>query len=135
MLRARPVQGSSSRLKILNLFGSFWLKGGRFSHTIALANLKITENLSNSKLTLQDSHRMDQIDGKLGFIDIGANLLDSMYEGVYNEGKSYHPADLDAVLARAWSSGLRKIIITAGNLEGAKAALKLARTDGNASPL
>ena len=66
----------------------------------------------------------------LGFIDIGANLLDPMYDGVYNEGKSYHPPDLDSVLARAWNSGLRKIIITAGNLEGAKAALQLARTDG-----
>ena len=37
-------------------------------------------------------------------IDIGANLLDSMYQGVYND-KSYHQPDLEAVLDRGWGSG------------------------------
>ena len=65
------------------------------------------------------------------FLDIGANLLDEMFQGRYN-GKDapYHPADLDTVLHRAWDSGVCKIIITAGNLEEARAALALARTDG-----
>jgi len=63
-------------------------------------------------------------------IDIGANLLDPMFQGIYSEGKVYHQPDLDAVLRRAWEAGLEKIIITAGNLEEAKAALALARTHG-----
>lgn len=81
-----------------------------------------------------------------------------MYQGVYND-KSYHPPDLDAVLQRAWdagaltlfvappclptlqfhgwrhrspAAGLERLIITAGNLAEAKAALVLARTHGGA---
>lgn len=38
-------------------------------------------------------------------IDIGANLLDSMYAGRYND-KDYHAPDLDAVLQRSWDAGL-----------------------------
>jgi len=62
------------------------------------------------------------------FIDIGANLLDEMYKGRYND-KEYHAPDLPAVLQRAWDAGMERMIITAGNLEEAKAALELARTD------
>lgn len=62
-------------------------------------------------------------------IDIGVNLTDSMYQGVYG-GKQYHPPDLDAVLQRAWAAGVQRIIITAGNLEDAHRALQLAQTDG-----
>lgn len=61
--------------------------------------------------------------------DIGANLLDTMYQGEYND-KQYHEPDLNIVLDRAWAAGVDKIIITAGNLQEAKAALALARTDG-----
>ncbi len=61
--------------------------------------------------------------------DIGANLLDDMYGGQYND-KPYHPPDLDAVLARAWAAGLQRLIITAGSLAEAKRALELAEKDG-----
>jgi Tat protein secretion system quality control protein TatD with DNase activity len=60
--------------------------------------------------------------------DIAANLADGMYQGHYH-GKEYHSPDLDAVLARAWASGVEKIIITAGTLSDARAALALACTD------
>ena len=72
---------------------------------------------------------LDTKDG-LKFIDIGANLLDSMYEGRYH-GNDYpaHENDLDAVLQRAWDAGVSKIIITAGNLSESKAALQLAMRD------
>ena len=66
----------------------------------------------------------------LSFIDIGANLLDPMYSGCYHGGERKHDPDLHAVLDRAWSAGVDKIIITAGNLEEARAALALARTHG-----
>ncbi|KAK5649110.1 hypothetical protein RI129_004002 [Pyrocoelia pectoralis] len=62
------------------------------------------------------------------FIDIGANLLDPMYTGVYNGSKKHEP-DLKDVLHRSWSNGLDKIIITAGNLEESKNALSLCTTD------
>ncbi|KAB0800787.1 hypothetical protein PPYR_06526 [Photinus pyralis] len=62
------------------------------------------------------------------FIDIGANLLDAMYTGVYNGSKKHEP-DLKDVLHRSWSNGLNKIIITAGNLEESKNALSLSTSD------
>lgn len=67
--------------------------------------------------------------------DIGANLLDPMYSGEYN-GKAYHKCDLPAVLRRSYAAGVERIIITAGNLSEARAALDLARTDGTpAAPI
>ncbi|XP_012252882.1 deoxyribonuclease TATDN1 [Athalia rosae] len=62
------------------------------------------------------------------FIDIGANLTDPMYQGIYN-GSQKHEPDLDKVLERSWSNNISKIIITAGNIEESKKALELARTD------
>ena len=46
-------------------------------------------------------------------IDIGANVLDAQFAGVYH-GKTKHAADLDAVLERGWSAGVVKVIVTAG---------------------
>ena len=62
------------------------------------------------------------------FVDIGANLLDQMYQGNYR-GKERHDPDLDTVLQRAWDNNVDKIIITAGTLEESREALKLARQD------
>uniref|UniRef100_A0A1B6E1P5 Deoxyribonuclease TATDN1 n=2 Tax=Clastoptera arizonana TaxID=38151 RepID=A0A1B6E1P5_9HEMI len=45
-------------------------------------------------------------------IDIGANLTDAMYNGVYNGSKKHEP-DLIHVLNRAWAASIDKIIITA----------------------
>ena len=72
------------------------------------------------------------------FIDIGANLLDDMYQGVYR-GKERHEADIEGVLERAFldsikdhdsassSSVLDKIVVTAGNLEESRKALAFVR--------
>lgn len=62
-------------------------------------------------------------------VDIGANLTDLAYQGIYH-GIQKHQPDLDKVLERSWSNNLSKIIITAGNVEDGKKALELARTDG-----
>ncbi|EIE19330.1 Mg-dependent DNase [Coccomyxa subellipsoidea C-169] len=51
-----------------------------------------------------------------------------MYSGQYN-GKEYHASDLQAVFRRSYAAGVEKIIITAGSLSEARAALELARTD------
>lgn len=61
------------------------------------------------------------------FIDIGANLLDSMYSGVYR-GKKVHPPDLDGVLDRAASAGVGSIIVTAGSAAEAREALAVVRS-------
>lgn len=62
------------------------------------------------------------------YIDIGANLTDDMYKGVYNGSRKHEP-DLDVVLERAWTSGINKIIVTGGSLEDSKKAIELSRTD------
>ena len=58
------------------------------------------------------------------FIDIGANLLDDMFQGDYR-GKKAHPPDLDAVIERAATAGVERIIVTAGSLQESVAALEL----------
>lgn len=62
------------------------------------------------------------------FIDIGANLTDSMYQGVYNGSKKHEP-DLIPVLKRSWEAGLEKLIITGGSVEESKKAIELANSD------
>ena len=62
-------------------------------------------------------------------IDVGANLLDPMYMGVYH-GKDtpYHPPDVSDVLERARAAGLTKIMVTAGTLAEARAAVAFCRS-------
>ena len=60
------------------------------------------------------------------FFEIGVNLLDSQFQGVYN-GKQKHAEDILDVMQRADSMGVKRSIITAGNLEESINALKLAR--------
>lgn len=70
--------------------------------------------------------RMAQAAKKI--IDIGANLTDEMYQGIYH-GSKKHEADLSHVLKRAWDAGLSKMIITGTSLTDSKAALELAKTN------
>ncbi|ODN02090.1 putative deoxyribonuclease TATDN1 [Orchesella cincta] len=63
---------------------------------------------------------------KLRLIDVGANLTDDMYSGMYNGSKKHEP-DLDKVLDRAWAQGVDKIFVTAGNLEEAKRAVNVCK--------
>ena len=67
---------------------------------------------------------------KIVFIsDIGANLIDLMYQGSYH-GSQKHQPDLENVLERSWAHGLDKIIITGGSLEDSKKALEAAKQNG-----
>ncbi|KAL4591862.1 hypothetical protein LXL04_004836 [Taraxacum kok-saghyz] len=61
--------------------------------------------------------------------DIAVNFTDGMFKGVYN-GKQCHLPDIAAVLSRAWSAGVNRIIVTGGSLEESKEALTIAETDG-----
>lgn len=65
---------------------------------------------------------------KLSFVDIGANLLDEMYQGNYR-GKQRHEADLSTVLQRAFDNNVDRIIITCGTLEESRKGLELAQSD------
>jgi TatD DNase family protein len=97
----------------------------KFSKPITL----ISSSHQSFSRSLPRSSATTMSNKSLKFIDIGANLLDEMYQGRYHgSDTAYHPPDLDAVLQRSWGAGVDKIIITAGNLEEAKAALALART-------
>ena len=62
------------------------------------------------------------------FLDIGANLTDTMYQGEYHGSKKHEP-DLDQVLDRSWSQGLDKIIITGGSLQESKKSIELAKSN------
>ncbi|CAE8708940.1 unnamed protein product, partial [Polarella glacialis] len=59
-------------------------------------------------------------------VDIGANMLDPMFQGEYRE-KARHPADLHAVLCRAFEAGISKIVVTAGSLQESRDALALCK--------
>ncbi|XP_065661857.1 deoxyribonuclease TATDN1 [Hydra vulgaris] len=63
-------------------------------------------------------------------IDIGANLTDSMYKGLYN-GRKYHEEDLNDVLSRAKENGVNRSIITVGHLEDVNPALDLCKSTTN----
>lgn len=56
------------------------------------------------------------------FIDIGANLLDGMFQGVYHT-RQHHDPDVEDVLERAWTTGVERIVVTATGLTEAKLAL------------
>lgn len=62
------------------------------------------------------------------YVDIGANLTDAMYLGIYH-GSQKHEPDIKEVIQRSWSAGLEKIIITGGSVEDAQSALTLAILD------
>lgn len=63
------------------------------------------------------------------FSDIGANLTDLMFDGIYN-GTRKHQPDLLNVLERSWNSGLSKIIVTGGSLSESRKALKISKENG-----
>ncbi|XP_072942523.1 deoxyribonuclease TATDN1 [Epargyreus clarus] len=62
------------------------------------------------------------------FIDIGANLTDGMYQGMYHGSKKHDP-DLDKVLKRSWDIGMEKMIVTGGSVEDSKNALEICKLD------
>ena len=98
---------------------------------MALTKLSVTAYSSGlrSRRGLNNQTKMSLLSSKrLAFIDVGANLLDPMFQGVYRE-KNRHPSDWDQMLQRAWGNHIEKIVVTAGSLEESRKALELARSD------
>lgn len=84
---------------------------------------------SNKKLSIfGNSSALSQI--AMYFIDIGANLTDESYAGIYN-GQQRHEPDIGAVLMRAREAGIMRTIVTAGTLQQSYEAVALASTDPN----
>jgi TatD DNase family protein len=65
----------------------------------------------------------------ISFSDIGANLTDDVFNGVYSGTKKHDP-DRTQVLDRAWQVGVQKIILTVGTIFDCAPAFKIAATDG-----
>ena len=57
-------------------------------------------------------------------IDIGVNLTDPMFRGIYRDKKK-HEDDFDDILKRSMESGVEKMIVTGGSFEDSKKALAL----------
>ncbi|TRX94644.1 hypothetical protein FHL15_004416 [Xylaria flabelliformis] len=60
------------------------------------------------------------------YIDIGINLADPIFRGVYN-GKERHPDDLQAVVSRAQQIGCQKLVVTGSDFASSKHALEIAK--------
>lgn len=63
-------------------------------------------------------------------IDIGANLTDPMFQGVYH-GKQKHESDYNSVLERAVDAGVEKMIVTGGSLDDSKSAINICQDNKN----
>ncbi|KAI1825450.1 TatD family hydrolase [Xylaria intraflava] len=106
------------------------------SKTCRLAILRIfVRPLSSARVTMSSEPKssvpaaMSQADSpeyKPRYIDIGINLADPIFRGVYH-GKERHPDDLAIVVSRAQEVGCRKLIITGSDFTSSRHALDIAK--------
>lgn len=74
-------------------------------------------------------HQQSLISLLSSLADIGANLTDEVFDGVYSGSKKHDP-DRAQVLERAWQIGVERIILTVGTIFDCEPAFKIAATDG-----
>ena len=69
--------------------------------------------------------KLGSLAGKMTkYYDIGFNLTDPMYQGIYN-GKKYHESDIGQVLGRAGKQKVRTLLITGSSLQESRVAIQL----------
>ena len=105
-------------------------------HTPSISSLQRTSfnpqpqqhYLSSRRSVLIMSSASDNNENKsskqLKYIDAGANLLDSMYQGTYHS-KPRHEPDLDIVLKRAYDKGVHTVISLAGTIQESEELMDL----------
>ena len=72
-------------------------------------NFSSSSSLSSIQMASTNTDNDDNnTKNQYSFIDIGANLLDEMYQGKYR-GKERHDADLNIVLQRAFTNNVEKL--------------------------
>ncbi|KAH9382615.1 hypothetical protein HPB48_023163 [Haemaphysalis longicornis] len=91
-----------------------------------------THELHPAELMQTHARREEDMAVRRRLIDIGANLTDPMFRGLYN-GSRKHPDDLDQVLHRAQANGVHRILVTGGSLDDSQRALELASSHGKCS--
>lgn len=64
------------------------------------------------------------------FVDVGVNLTDDMFKGVYH-GKKSHAQDLPSVLNRSAKAGVVAQMVTAGSIQDVKEVLALVHAQPN----
>lgn len=75
-------------------------------------------------------HREFSINNRNNYTsDIGANLTDPMYQGIYG-GSTKHQPDLTQVLNRGWTGGLDRIIVTVGTITDCEPTFDIVKNDG-----
>ncbi|RKF63284.1 Deoxyribonuclease Tat-D [Golovinomyces cichoracearum] len=85
------------------------------SNATVMAKSLTTENIENYE---------DEQKWCARFVDIGINLTDPVYQGIYN-GTTRHPPDLASVIERAKRVNCRKMIITGSDLSSSQKAIEL----------
>ncbi|RDW91579.1 hypothetical protein BP5796_02744 [Coleophoma crateriformis] len=73
---------------------------------------------------MSTSHTPEAAAAKPRYIDIGINLTDPIYTGLYH-GTQRHPDDLLAVLKRSQEAGCQKLIVTGSDLKESERAVEL----------
>lgn len=89
-------------------------------HQTAKSIYQHSSNRGSSKLSTKSEAMARRM------IDIGANLTDPMFRGIYNGNQKHHD-DFDDMIKRARDHGVEKMIITGGSLEDSRAALEISK--------
>ncbi|EMC97690.1 hypothetical protein BAUCODRAFT_122117 [Baudoinia panamericana UAMH 10762] len=74
---------------------------------------------------MSSTNSSDPLTG-LRYADIGINLTDSIFRGIYHD-KQAHEDDLQHIIQRALSVGVRRMMVTGSDLAESKNAVKLAQ--------
>ncbi|KAI4145007.1 MAG: hypothetical protein LQ340_006461, partial [Diploschistes diacapsis] len=83
-------------------------------------------NAAVSATTTQASDGNATLLSACRFADVGINLGDSVFQGVYHDKKA-HEDDLDDVVKRALDVGCMKMMVTGSDLKESKHAVEIAR--------